>query len=417
MYNPIKYGATFDLIYFVLVPDGMADTPLTSLGGKTPMGAAFKPNMDKLAARAICGTVSNVPEGMVPESDTANLSILSYNPRVYSKGRSPLEAVSMGIDLRPDEVAIRCNLVTLSEEDDYTERTMIDHSADEITTEEARELINALNEALANDVRRLYTGISYRHCLVLRDDDDSYLFMRPHDILGQKIKDFLPSGERGQKYLDFMMESARVLEHHPVNEARRRRGLRPANSTWLWSPGKKPSLPSFYEKWGLRGCVVCAVDLIRGISICAGMETPAVEGATGNIKTNYKGKAQAAIDAFERGCDFVYVHVEAPDECGHHGNTEDKIKAIEYIDKEILSPVYDYLTRRGEHFRIMVLPDHPTPVSVRTHTMDPVPFFIYDSKAEHAGVAEFTEESCKRQPLYIPDGYRLMEYLTGRIVP
>jgi len=334
MYNPIKYGATFDLIYFVLVPDGMADTPLTSLGGKTPMGAAFKPNMDKLAARAICGTVSNVPEGMVPESDTANLSILSYNPRVYSKGRSPLEAVSMGIDLRPDEVAIRCNLVTLSEEGDYTERTMIDHSADEITTEEARELINALNEALANDVRRLYTGISYRHCLVLRDDDDSYPFMRPHDILGQKIKDFLPAGERGQKYLDFMMESARVLEHHSVNESRHRRGLRPANSTWLWSPGKKPSLPSFYEKWGLRGCVVCAVDLIRGISICAGMETPAVEGATGNIKTNYKGKAQAAIDAFERGCDFVYVHVEAPDECGHHGNTEDKIKAISILIKK-----------------------------------------------------------------------------------
>lgn len=398
--------------YLVLVPDGMADEKIEALGNKTPMEAADKKTMDMLAARSTVGTVSNVPDGMVPESDTANMSILSFDPKVYSKGRSPLEAMSMGLNMEPDHVAYRCNIVTLSEEGEYDEKIMLDHSADEITTAEADELIRALDAALGNDILRFYTGVSYRHCILWHGGNDTYNFMRPHDILGQCIKDYLPRGEDGKVFYDLMRASWDILDRHPVNEARRARGLRPANSIWLWSPGKKPALPSFKEKWGLDAAVISAVDLIKGIGICADMKSIDVEGATGNVRTNYDGKANAAIEAFKSGIEYVYIHVEAPDECGHRAETENKVLSIELIDKKILKPVYEYLKASGDDFKIMVLPDHPTPVRLRTHTIAPVPFMIYSSKQDGEGVSQFTEENASKTGLYIPHGSDLMKLLT-----
>ncbi|MBQ4091318.1 MAG: cofactor-independent phosphoglycerate mutase [Clostridia bacterium] len=394
--------------YFVLIPDGMADEPIAALDNKTPMQAAHKPTMDALAKNSLVGTVSNVPLGMVPESDTANMAILSFDPKVYSKGRSPLEAVSMGLSMREDEVAFRCNVVALSEGGDYDEKIMLDHSADEISTAEADELIRSLDAALGNELRRFYTGVSYRHCLLWRGASDTYDFTRPHDILGQPIKEHLPRGDGGRVFYDLMRASYDILEHHPVNEARRARGLLAANSIWLWSPGKKPALPSFSEKWGLCGAVISAVDLIKGIGICAGMRSIDVEGATGNVHTNYAGKAQAAIDAFRNGADYVYVHVEAPDECGHRAETDNKVRAIELIDSGILAPVLQYLEGCGEDFKIMVLPDHPTPLRLRTHTMDPVPFMVYTSSKQHVGVDVFCEQQAAETGLYIPHGHELM---------
>ena len=395
--------------YLVLIPDGMADEKISALNNKTPMQAANKPNMDALASKSIVGTVSNVPEGMVPESDTANMAILSFDPKIYSKGRSPLEAVSMGLTMTPTQVAYRCNIVTLSDDGEYDEKIMIDHSADEITTAEADELIKALDAALGNDIRRFYTGVSYRHCILWEGGCDTYNFMRPHDILGRPIKEYLPCGEDGNVFYDLMRASWDILEHHPVNEARRARGLRPANSIWLWSPGKKPALPSFKEKWGLDAAVISAVDLIKGIGLCAEMKSIDVEGATGNVHTNYEGKAEAAIKAFRDGAEYVYIHVEGPDECGHRAETDNKVLAIELIDQKILAPVYEYLKGCGEDFKIMILPDHPTPVRLRTHTIDPVPFMIYSSRENNEGVTTFSEESAKETGLYVSQGYTLMD--------
>ena len=399
--------------YFVLIPDGMADEKIEALNNRTPMEAASKPTMDALAAKSHVGTVSNVPEGMVPESDTANMSILSFDPKIYSKGRSPLEAVSMGIEMQPDETAYRCNVVTLSDEgEDYDDKIILDHSADEITTAEADQLIKALEEHLGNDVRKFYTGVSYRHCLIRKNGNDTYPFMRPHDILGQRIGDYLPKKEDGgEEFYQMMRESFDILNHHPINEARRARGLKPANSAWFWSPGKKPALPNFREKWNLSAAVISAVDLIKGIGLCAGMKSIDVEGATGNVHTNYKGKADAAIQAFADGCDYVYVHVEAPDECGHRAELENKVLSIEKIDGEILKPVYEYLCGSGEDFKIMVLPDHPTPIRLRTHTSPPVPFFIYSSKEVQEGVSCFSEATAEAQNNYVPFGHELMQFL------
>ena len=399
--------------YFVLIPDGMADEKIEALNNRTPMEAACKPTMDALAAKSCVGTVSNVPEGMVPESDTANMSILSFDPKIYSKGRSPLEAVSMGIEMQLDETAYRCNVVTLSDEgEDYDDKIILDHSADEITTAEADQLIKALEEHLGNDLRKFYTGVSYRHCLIRKNGNDTYPFMRPHDILGQRIGDYLPKKEDGgEEFYQMMRESFDILNHHPVNEARRARGLKPANSAWFWSPGKKPALPNFREKWDLSAAVISAVDLIKGIGLCAGMKSIDVEGATGNVHTNYKGKADAAIQAFADGSDYVYVHVEAPDECGHRAELENKVLSIEKIDSEILKPVYEYLCNCGEDFKIMVLPDHPTPIRLRTHTSPPVPFFIYSSVADQEGVSHFSEESAEAQNNYVPFGHQLMQLL------
>lgn len=396
--------------YAVIVYDGAADEKIEELGGKTPFEAADKPMLDMLARRALVGTVSNVPHDMVPESDTANLGIMSYDPRVYSKGRSPLEAVSMGLTMTEDQIAFRCNVVTVSDDNrPYAEKDMIDHSADEISTEEARELILAVQEALGNDERHFYPGISYRHCLLWHNPPAYGEFARPHDILTRPIKGYLP----GEPYRSLYEESYKILNHHPVNEARRARGLRPANSIWLWSPGAKPALPSFEEKWGLKAAVISAVDLIKGIGLCAGMASLDVEGATGNIHTNFRGKGEKAVEAFKDGYDFVYVHVEAPDESGHRAEVENKVLSIEKIDSEILTPVYEYLKSTGEPFRIMILPDHPTPVRLRTHTIDPVPFMIWRSDRTEAGVPTFNEETAYGSDLYIPHGYELMALLTS----
>ena len=396
--------------YLVLIPDGMADRPVEALGHRTPMEAAVKPCMDALAARSTVGLVSNVPEGMVPESDTANMAILSFDPKVYSRGRSPLEAISMGLTMAPDETAYRCNVVTLSDGGEYEDKIMLDHSADEITTAEADELIKALEAHFGTEYRHFYTGVSYRHCILWKDGNDTYDFSRPHDIIGRCIRDYLPSEENGGgEFYRLMKESFDVLDQHPVNQARRARGLKPANSAWLWSPGKKPRLPSFTEKWGISGTVISAVDLIKGIGLCAGMQSVDVEGATGNVHTNYDGKAQAAITAFKEGADLVYVHVEGPDECGHRAETDNKVLSVELIDRKILAPVYEYLKATAEDFKILVLPDHPTPIEIRTHSMEPVPFFLYDSRKDVCGVTTFTEASAAETGLYIPDGFTLME--------
>ncbi len=396
--------------YLILIPDGMADEPVAELGNLTPMQKANKPTTDMLAAKSTVGTVSNVPEGMVPESDTANMAILSFDPKTYSKGRSPLEALSMGIEMKPDETAYRCNVVTLTEdEENYEDRIILDHSADEISTPEADQLIKALEEKFGNDVRKFYTGISYRHCLIWKNSDDKYDFTRPHDIIGRRIGDYLPKVENGgEEFLKLMKESYDILKDHPVNLSRKARGLKPANSAWLWSPGKKPQLPSFKEKWGLDAAVISAVDLIKGIGLCAGMESIDVEGATGNVHTNYDGKANAAIDAFKRGIELVYVHVEGPDECGHRAEIENKVKSIELIDQKILAPVYDYLKTSGEPFKIMLLPDHPTPLRIRTHSIAPVPFMIYSLEKETDGVATFDEFTAAATENYIPHGHTLM---------
>jgi len=398
--------------YLILIPDGMADKPIKELDYMTPMEKAYKPTMDMLASKSVVGTVSNVPNGMVPESDTANMAILSFDPEIYSKGRSPLEAVSMGIEMKPDETAYRCNVVTLTEDEEcYEDHIIIDHSADEISTAEADKLIKALDEKLGNEFRKFYTGVSYRHCLIWKNGNDKYNFMRPHDILGNRIGDYLPRAEDGgEEFLELMKKSYEILKDHPVNIARKERGLKPANSAWLWSPGKKPQLPSFKEKWGMDAAVISAVDLIKGIGICAEMRSIDVEGATGNVHTNYEGKANAAIEAFENGIQLVYVHVEGPDECGHRAEIDNKVKSVEYIDQKILKPVYEYLLGCGEDFKIMVLPDHPTPISLRTHTMDPVPYFIYSSCNEvSSGIHTFNEMTAHSVNNYNPQGHTLME--------
>ncbi|MBE6653580.1 MAG: cofactor-independent phosphoglycerate mutase [Ruminococcaceae bacterium] len=401
--------------YLVLIPDGMADERVEALGNRTPMEAAVKPCMDSLASRSTVGLVSNVPAGMVPESDTANMAILSFDPKVYSRGRSPLEAISMGLEMAPDETAYRCNVVTLSENEDYDHKIMLDHSADEITTAEADELIKALEAHFGNDMRHFYTGVSYRHCILWKDGNDTYDFSRPHDIIGREIADYLPKEENGGgEFYRLMKESYEILNHHPINEARRAKGLKPANSAWLWSPGKKPRLPNFTEKWGIKGTVISAVDLIKGIGLCAGMRSIDVEGATGNVHTNYDGKAQAAIEAFRDGADLVYVHVEGPDECGHRAEVDNKVLSVELIDQKILSPVYEYLKNANEPFKILVLPDHPTPLRIRTHSIDPVPFFIYDSSAEVPGTSSFSEATAADTGLYIPEGHTLLERLIAQ---
>lgn len=399
--------------YLVLVPDGMADEPVPALGNKTPMQAADKKTMDTLVRSSKVGTVLNVPIGMVPESDTANMAILSFDPKVYSKGRSPLEATSMGLTMAEDDTAIRCNLVTLSDNgEDYDDKVILDHSSGEISTAEADELIRTLEENLGTELRHFYTGISYRHCILWKNADEHYSFSRPHDHLGECIREYLPrKTDGGQGFYDIMRASFDILNHHPVNEARRAKGLRPANSIWLWSPGKKPFLPSFAEKWGLKGTVISAVDLIKGIGLCAGMEVIDVEGATGNVHTNYDGKANAAIEAFKNGSDFLYVHVEGPDECGHCAEVDNKVLSISLIDDKILRPIYEYLLSCGDPFRIMVLPDHPTPLRIRTHSSDPVPFFLYDSEKQENGVLTFDEETGKSTGLYIPHGHTLLDLM------
>ena len=405
--------------YVIIVPDGMADYPIGELGGKTPMQYAQKPMMDYLASRSrVYGCVNNVPVGMVPESDTANLSILGYDPKIYSKGRSPLEALSMGVAMKSGDVAFRCNLVHISEDEDiYADKKMIDHSSDEISTKEADVLIKAIHEAFGTETRHFHTGVSYRHLMIWNNppaisDSLVYDFMRPHDILGKTIREYLPAGEVGEIYLELMEKSYEVLVNHPINEARKKEGKRTANSIWFWSPGTKPALPEFTKKTELKGSVISAVDLIKGIGICAGMRSIDVDGATGNVDSNFTGKADAAIEAFKSGDDLVFLHMEAPDECGHRAELDKKVLSIELIDREVVKPVFDYLNSCREPFAVLALPDHPTPLELRTHSMEAVPFFIYDSECicEDKQIC-FDEVSSLKTGVLIPHGHSLIDLL------
>ena len=398
--------------YIVMLGDGMADYPVPELGNRTPLEAAVKPNMDFLAQNGKVGMAKTVPEGMPPGSDTANLSAMGYDPKIYYSGRSPLEAVSMGIDLGAGDVTFRCNLVTLSDEENYEDCTMVDYSAGEISTAESTELINYLNEQFHTEDRNLYPGISYRHCLVLRDAKTGSICTPPHDISLKPIREHLPSGIYGDMLLSLMKRSRELLRNHPINQARIAAGKNPATSCWFWGEGTKPALSPFQEKFGVRGGVISAVDLIKGIGICAGLKSVDVEGATGNVDTNFRGKADAALELLRSGCDFVYIHVEAPDECGHRHEIENKVKSIELIDSDILGVILAALREMGEPFSILLMPDHPTPLSIRTHTSEPVPFVLYRSDcAGELPTERYTEALAQATGLYLPEGHRMMEQL------
>ena len=397
--------------YLVMLCDGMADEPNEALGNSTPMEKANKPCMDSLATKAEVGIVKTVAEGLKPGSDVANLSVLGYEPAVYYSGRSPLEAASIGIDLKDTDVTLRCNLVTLSDDEDYENKTILDYCADDISSEEAKILIEYIQEKLGNDVFRFYPGVSYRHCLVWSNGNPHPgVLTPPHDITGKVITDYIPKGEAVDELYDLMKKSYDLLKDHPVNQARIARGKRPANSIWLWGEGTKPLLDNFSEKFGKKGSMISAVDLLKGIAICAGMNSVDVDGATGYLDTNFDGKCKAAIEEFKKGADLVYIHVEAPDECGHRGEIENKVKAIEMIDEHILGPVVEFL-KGYDDFAVLVCPDHPTPLSIRTHTSTPVPYLIYDSKNEiDSGVKVFCEKEARETGNYIEKGFTMMNY-------
>ena len=395
--------------YVVIVGDGMADFTMPELDNKTPLQYAKKPTIDMLASKGTVGLVRTVPEGIAPGSDAANLSVMGYDPKVYYTGRSPLEAVSMGIELSPTDVALRCNLVHLSEEEsEYSDKTMIDYSSDEISTAESKVLIEAVNDALKTENINFHPGISYRHCMVWSNGRTGLGCTPPHDISEKKIKEYLPEEQSGL-LLELMKKSYDILKDHPINQARKARGLRTANSIWLWGEGKKPALSSFQEKYEKTGAMISAVDLLKGIGICAGLDSIDVEGATGNIDTNFIGKANAAIKALEDGKDFVYVHVEAPDECGHRYEIENKVKAIELLDSQIVKPILEGISKFD--YRVLVLPDHPTPLRLRTHTSEPVPFIIYDSTNEVQSQANsYDEFEAEKSGVFVEDGYKLMDF-------
>lgn len=398
--------------YLVLLCDGMADTPHPTLDGKTPMECAEKPLMDKLAATAETGMCRTVAKGLKPGSDVANLSVMGYDPKICYTGRSPLEAASIGVDLKPTDVALRCNIVTLSGEENYEDKTMVDYCSGDISTEEAHEIIATVEKELGNEIYKFYGGVSYRHCLVVSNGTtDLGCMTPPHDISGRVIGEYLSKSENAAPLIELMKKSYGILKDHPVNLARRAKGLHEANSIWLWGEGRKPALQSFKEKNGVSGCVVSAVDLLKGIGICAEMETPDVKGATGYIDTNFEGKAQAGIEAFKKGTELVYLHFEAPDECGHRGEAQNKIKAIEYIDSRALKPVLEYLESCGDSFRILIMPDHPTPLETMTHSAEPVPFLIYDSRKAESGIKSFTEKNAAETGLFIENGPDIMNRL------
>lgn len=401
--------------YVVLLCDGMADTPNAALNGKTPMQCADKPFMDRLAKDAEVGICRTVADGLKPGSDVANLSVMGYDPKVCYTGRSPLEAASIGIDLKDTDVTLRCNLVTLSEEENYADRTMVDYCAGDISTAEAAELIRAVDEALGSPRYRFYAGVSYRHCLVVdHGTTDLGEMTPPHDISGKVIGDYLSTSENAAELLELMKKSTEVLQDHPVNIARRAKGLREANSIWLWGEGTRPQVENFRQKNGVCGCVVSAVDLLKGIGKCAGMEVPEVKGATGYIDTDFEAKADAGIDALRRGVDLIYLHFEAPDECGHRGEPQNKVKSIEMIDSRVLSRVLDYLDSCGEDYRILIMPDHPTPLDTKTHSREPVPYLIYDSRQKKDGVECFTEQNAATTGIFVDHGPDIMRRLLER---
>jgi 2,3-bisphosphoglycerate-independent phosphoglycerate mutase len=396
--------------YIVIIGDGMADRPLKELGGRTPLQKAFTPHMDRMASEGILGMVRTIPVGMQPGSDVANLSILGYDPREFYSGRAPLEAASIGVKLGKNDVAFRCNLVTLKYNRDKTRAIMEDYSGGHITTEEARDLIQDVDEQLGSDKIAFYSGVSYRHLMVWAKGPVAIECIPPHDIIGKDIMDYLPVGEGEDRVRKLMMDSVDILESHPVNIMRRKKGQKPANSIWLWGQGLKPVLPSFKQKYSVKGALISAVDLTRGLGICVGLEILQVPGITGYLDTNYRGKAEAALDVLKR-VDFVYVHVEAPDEAGHSGKYEDKIRAIEDFDALVVGTILDAAATLGE-YRILLLPDHPTPIELRTHTDEPVPFVIFDSERRQSNKkAEFSESIVKKAGLLVfEEGYTLMDY-------
>lgn len=392
--------------YIVVLGDGMADRPVDALGGKTPLEAAVTPVMDELASKGTLGTVQNVPAGMAPGSDVANLSVLGYDPAANYSGRSPLEALSVGVAMDDDDVIFRSNLVTLTENQPYDQKIILDHSSGEISTADADVLMDAIRAEFNSDRFRFYTGTSYRHILVWKQGRISPL-EPPHDHLGHAIGPYLP---QEAVLLEMMERSYEILNNHPLNLARAAAGKHKANSLWFWGAGTKPQVQNFREKTGLTGAMISAVDLLKGIAVGAGMRVYNVPGATGSIDTNFEGKAQAAVDALLKdGCDFAYIHVEAPDEMGHQGRIQDKVKSIEYLDSRLIAPIKAAMEAAGENYRMLILPDHPTPLAIRTHTADPVPYLIYDSTRQMRKRDRLTEENARQADNFQPDGYKLLE--------
>lgn len=397
--------------YIVILADGMADEPLEQLGGKTPLAYANTPCMDDLAGKGIMGLAKTVPDSMKPGSDVANLSVLGYDPKANYSGRSPLEALSVGVQMQPTDVVLRCNIVTVSEDEPFAEKTILDHSSGEISTEDADILMDAVRQAFNSDRFRFYTGTSYREITVW-DRGEVIDLSQPHDHLGQVIGPYLPQ----QPDLRRMMEeSFKILNDHPLNQQRAAQGKNKANCLWFWGAGTKPNISNYYEKFGVRGGMISAVDLLKGIAVGAGMQVIEVSGATGGLETNYVGKAEAGVKALlEDGLDFVYIHIEAPDEMGHQGSIEKKIRAIEQIDSKVVSVVKQMMDESGEPYRVLITPDHPTPIRCRTHTGDPVPFILYDSMAQRKALARYSEEAAAATGIYEPLGHELIQRLFAK---
>lgn len=394
--------------YIVILGDGMADEPLQQLQGRTPLEAANTPMMDMLAGMGEMGLVKTVPDSMKPGSDVANLAVLGYDPEKNYSGRSPLEALSVGVEMEPGDVIFRANIVTLTENEPYEEKIITDHSSGEISTEDADVLIDVIRREMNSEEFQFYTGTSYRHIMVWKQG--KVLDMaQPHDHLEQVIAPYLP---KETVFADMMKKSYELLNDHPINQQRRLMGNNKANSLWFWGAGTKPSLQNFTEKTGKKGAMISAVDLLKGIAVGAGMKVVEVPGANGGLHTNYEGKAQAAVKALlEDGCDFAYIHVEAPDEMGHQGSIENKIKAIENLDHLVITPLKEAMDVSGEEYRLLILPDHPTPIRCRTHTSDPVPYILFDSTQQRKAVARYSEKEAKLTGIYEPKGYQLIDRL------
>lgn len=395
--------------YVIVLGDGMADYPIDAIGGMTPLEYAKTPTLDMLSAKSEIGLVHTIPEGMSPGSDTANLSVIGYDPKIYYSGRSPLEALSIGVDMETTDISFRCNIVTLSEdEEEYEKKTIIDHSSSEISTEDAAVLLEAVRKELEDDLYKFYVGTSYRHLTIWKEGKVLPL-TPPHDILTKVIGEYLPEDE---VLRNMMKKSYDILANHPINVERKKQGLNPANSIWFWGAGTRPALTSFEEKNKKNGVMISAVDLLKGIAVGAGLTNIEVEGANGGLHTNYEGKANAAVKALvEDGFDFAYIHVEAPDEMGHQGSMERKIQAIENLDEKVIKVVYDALTASGEDFRMLVLPDHPTPIVLRTHSSEPVPYILYDSTDHKESVLKYNEKDAKASGIYVAEGHKLIDHL------
>ena len=395
--------------YVVVLGDGMADYPIDEIDGKTPLEYAKTDTLDRLAPVSEVGLVHTIPEGMSPGSDTANLSVIGYDPKIYYSGRSPLEALSIGVDMETTDISFRCNIVTLSEdEEEYEKKTIIDHSSGEISTEDAAILLQAVKDALEDEEYKYYVGTSYRHLTIWKNGKVLPL-TPPHDILTKVIGEYLPEDA---KLRDMMKKSYDILVNHPINIERKKKGLNPANSIWFWGAGTRPALSSFEDKNNKTGVMISAVDLLKGIAVGAGLKNIDVEGANGGLHTNYKGKAEAATKALlDDGYDFAYIHVEAPDEMGHQGSMERKIQAIEFLDSQVIKTVVEEFEARGEDFRMLVLPDHPTPIVLRTHSSDPVPYLLYDSTAHKESVLKYNEKDAKASGIFVAEGHKLIDHL------